>query len=423
MDAIVISIGDELLLGQRVDTNAPWLSAELAGLGVGVFEQVVVGDDLDSIVDTLERTGRKADVLLVTGGLGPTADDLTRQAVAKTVGAELELNEEALSNIVAIFERRGRKMPELNRIQAMIPQGSCAIANHTGTACGISAKIGGAVAFFMPGVPSEMKAMFAGAVREELSKHIRVRGAGRVIILRRLHTVGIPESAIAELVGDLMKRHANPLVNTTAAGGIVTINIRAEAPAEAEAMGLIKPMAGQLRQRLGRVVFGSDDESLATVVAGLLRRRGLSIAVGESCTGGLLAKELTDVPGSSEYFRCGWVVYSNEAKVSLLQVQRDVIGRSGAVSEEVARQLATNARRLAQTDYAMGITGIAGPSGAGPDKPVGLVYLALATGGGLEVRREVFGGDRAMVRRRAVNVALDMLRVHLLGGESDRQGP
>ncbi len=438
MNAIIISIGDELILGQTIDTNAAWLSRQLSSLGITVREHITVGDDINAIVGQLRRVGgmswasnneagdsqgnnNAADVVLVTGGLGPTDDDLTRHALAKVLKTELKLHQSSLSRIEQFFVRLNRPMSQTNRVQAMIPCGCDVLENNVGTAPGITTQIGKTPVFFLPGVPAEMKAMFDESVKDKLRQLVSAGGTKEVFAYRTLHTYGTGESNIAEILGDMMSRGRNPVVNCTAAHSIVSIRIISRGSDEEAARALIEPVERELRGRLGTLIFGSDEDTFAGVVGGLLRRNGSTVAVAESCTGGLLAKELTDISGSSAYFMAGWVTYSNDAKIRFLEVSPETIEKYGAVSEQVASELAAAARRLAGTDYGLGITGIAGPTGgiAGPTvgkegKPVGLVYVSLADQDGVEVARSVFPGSRDHVRRRAVNTALNMLRLRLL---------
>jgi len=412
---MIVSIGDELLLGKATDTNAGWLSQQLGHLGINVAEHLTLGDNLEAISDHLKQVGAVYEIIIASGGLGPTDDDLTRHALARVLGTELRLHEESLRCIEGFFTRLGRDMVDRNRIQAMIPDGCVTMNNAIGTAPGIVAKFGKAQAFFLPGVPREMKQMFNEAVAPTLADTAQ-KGKGRqVFVSRTLHTFGIGESNVAELLGDLMERGRNPTVNSTVSKGIVSLHIHASAANTQAGVALIEPVAQQLRSLLGSLVFGEDEDTLAGVVGRVLCERGLTLAAAESCTGGLLAKEITDAPGASRCFRCGWVCYSNQAKVSALEVDTDIIGREGAVSEPVARLLAKNARHLAGSDYGIGITGIAGPGGGTPEKPVGLVYISLAGRGFCVAHRMLFHGDRAMVRQRAVHSALDLLRQRLLG--------
>ena len=418
MNAIIISIGDELILGQTVDTNAAWLSRQLSSLGITVSEHITAGDDINAIAGQLRRAGglnnNAAEVVLVTGGLGPTDDDLTRHALTKVLETELKLHQPSLSRIEQFFVRLNKPMSQTNRVQAMIPCGCDVLENNVGTAPGITTQIGKTPVFFLPGVPAEMKVMFDESVKDKLRQLVSAGGTKEVYAYRTLHTYGAGESSIAEMLGDMMSRGRNPVVNCTAAHSIVSIRIISRGPDEKAARALIEPVEQKLRKCLGTFIFGSDEDTLAGVVGGLLRRNGSTVAVAESCTGGLLAKELTDISGSSGYFMAGWVTYSNNAKIDFLRVNPATIESFGAVSEQVASELAVGARRLAGTDYGLGITGIAGPAGGTDEKPVGLVYIGLADQDGVEVVRNVFPGSRDRVRRRAVYSALNILRLKLL---------
>jgi len=418
--AVILSIGDELILGQSVDTNAAWISAQLAMHGILVQEHITVGDDRAEIAEQLRRLAESADLIIATGGLGPTEDDVTRYALAEVLEAELRLDESSLQEIEEFFVQRGRTMSERNCIQAMFPAGSEVIPNSRGTAPGIFATIGETGerektwAYFLPGVPREMKTMYTDFVKDRVRKWVHHQDQGGVMITRIVHTVGVGESKIAELLGDMMARGAHPVVNSTAANMVVSLRINARAADEKSARELIKPVEEELRKRLGDYVFGYDDDTLAGVVGRLLRKRSETLAIAESCTGGWLGKEITDIPGASDYFKSGWVVYSNDAKIRQLGVDKGILEAQGAVSEPVAEQLAVRARETADTNYGIGITGIAGPGGGTAEKPVGLVFMALADKAKVEVKKYIFPGDREMVRRRAVNLALNMLRLQLI---------
>ncbi|MCF7957569.1 MAG: competence/damage-inducible protein A [Phycisphaerae bacterium] len=413
ISAIIISIGDELILGQTVDTNTAWLSGQLASLGIDIQEHITLADDRRAIAAHLRRAAERADVTLVTGGLGPTEDDLTRHALADVLGSALVLHEESLKQIKQFFSQIAREMVPANRVQAMIPQGCDPIENRCGTAPGMAVVLGENSTFLMPGVPREMKQMFRESVMPPLRELAEKRGRGEVLINRTLHTAGIGESTLAQIIGDMMKRGENPVVNSTAAEGVVGIRINARASDEAAARKLIEPVERELRDKLGAFIYGCDGETLAQVAGERLKRDHATLAVAESCTGGWLGKELTDMAGSSDFFKGGWITYSNEAKVKCLGVDVDVINQHGAVSEPVAGAMAEGARSMAGSDYGIGITGIAGPSGGTADKPVGLVYIALASGQGTTITRNIFPGTRDGVRRRAVNQALDMIRKRL----------
>jgi nicotinamide-nucleotide amidase len=407
MNAVIVSIGTELVAGQSVDTNAAWLSARLTRLGIRVLEHITVGDDLAAIRGAVTRALDASELVIVTGGLGPTPDDLTREALAAAIGRPLE------QNAGGLFERWQRPMPDSNKVQAMIPAGCDVIPNDRGTAPGIRYDGEGGRLFALPGVPAEMQAMFEAGVAPVLAGQTAGEGMreGRVLCF------GISEARIGELLGDLMRRDRNPLVGTTASHGVIGVRGVARGDDQGDAETLLAADLAQIRRRLGPAVFGEEDDTLESVVARLLWECGRTVATAESCTGGLLAKRLTDIPGSSAYFLQGYVTYSNQAKCDLLGVPSELIASHGAVSEPVARAMASGCRTAAGADYAVSITGIAGPAGGSPpEKPVGLIYLGLAHGAEVEVKRQLFGDHlgRAEIRGRACSVALNMLRLRLL---------
>lgn len=413
MNAIILSIGDELVLGQTVDTNSAWLSQQLAAIGCSVLSHTTVGDDQRAIEDAIRESVAKCDVLLCTGGIGPTADDLTRQALAGVMVAPLERNEQWLQRIRDFFAARGRVMPESNSIQAMIPRGARMIENEHGTAAGIEAAVGRCRVFIMPGVPKEMKAMFTRDVLPNMSE----RAGGAAILSRTLHTFGVGESAIAERLGDLMNRDRNPSVGTTVANGIVSLRINSRSESRERAAGELERTAAACHAALGELIFGADEQTLQGAVAALLTSTRATVTTAESCTGGLLAKMLTDVSGSSSYFKMGFITYSNEAKYERLGVSTEIINVYGAVSEPIVQAMARNARRLAKADYALAVSGVAGPTGGTPAKPVGTICIALAYDDDKPpaAKTLLFPGDRDWVRDRAAKMALTMLRFHLLG--------
>lgn len=407
--ASIISVGNEVLSGQTVDTNAAYLSRRLLSIGIEVVSSYTVGDDVDSIVRVLNLASGDAELVLATGGLGPTDDDLTRQALAKLLGVELGLRSELLQKIKNFFERRGLQMPEKAKVQAYIPASATSLANNFGTAAGIMASKEGRLYVSMPGVPSEMEQMFEGSVLLELKEFTN----GQTIVVRKLKCFGVGESTIAELLGNVMERGRNPLINCTACRGVVTLHIIATAKSEDEAREMAEKDEGLLTGLLGELVYGRGEQTLAEVVGEQLAQRKKTISVAESCTGGWLAKLLTDVPGASRYFTRGWVTYSNSAKVEELGVPVDLIEEYGAVSEQVAKAMTQGARENAGTDFAIGITGIAGPKGGSEQKPVGLVYISVDSDNGCETKRLVIPGDREFIRVLAAQAALNMLRLKL----------
>ncbi|MEJ2703385.1 MAG: competence/damage-inducible protein A [Sedimentisphaerales bacterium] len=406
--ASLISIGNELLNGQTVNSNATYLSAKVLSAGIPVVSTYVVEDEIDAIARGFDLASADADIIVATGGLGPTDDDLTRQALAKFLGVELQLRDDLLKKVQSFFVSQDRPMPAKNKIQACIPAGAKALAN-IGTAPGIWAESRGKWFFALPGVPMEMKRMLAESVLPELRRF----AGGQAVVVKRLKCFGAGESTIAERLGTMMQRGRNPLINCTVSSGVITLHIIAQAKNEETAGHMAQEDETALRNLLGELVFGTADQTLAEVVGEELARRGQSLAVAESCTGGLLAKMLTDVPGASGYFRCGWVTYSNEAKTRELGVPARLIAEYGAVSEQVAESMARGASKKAGTDFAIGITGIAGPAGGTEQKPVGLVYISVNIGTESQTRRYIFSHDRPVIRLRAAQTALNMLRLRL----------
>jgi len=408
-NASIVSIGNELLSGQTVDTNAAYLSGELLSIGIPVVSSYTIGDDTGAIVRALNLAAADADIVLATGGLGPTDDDLTRQGLAKFLGAELQLQTELLHKIQNFFAKRNLQMSERNKIQAYIPAGAEPLANPLGTAPGIMAEAKGKLLVALPGVPSEMKQMFEESVLAELQ-----RFAGRqAVIIRKLRCFGTGESNIAELVGNLCQRGRNPLINCTAKHGVITLHIIATAKDKTQAQQMAEKDQKLLKDKLGELIYGTGDQTLAEVVGQKLAQQKKTIAVAESCTGGCLAKLLTDIPGASRYFTHGWITYSNSAKTSELGVPADLIEKHGSVSERVAQAMAQGARKRAKTAFAIGITGIAGPSGGSERKPAGFVYISIDSDNRCETKRFIFSGGRDTIRLRAAQTALNMLRLKL----------
>lgn len=421
--AAILSVGDELVLGQTLDTNSRWLSSRLAEAGVPVVEHVTAPDDLDRLAGALRRLASAVDLVVVTGGLGPTLDDLTRPALARVMNEPLVEDAALLEQIRSMFARAAIPMAESNRVQAQRPRSAEGLPNPTGSAPGLAAAVrtGGEPAdvFCLPGPPGEMRPMFDAYVQPRLRPP-----AGRVVRTTALHTFGIGEAALAERLGALMDRDRNPLVGTTASQGVVTCRVRFEGAADdadramAETERLVLAAASPF-------VYGRDGESLADAALRELERRAERLVVVESCTGGLLGAMITEVPGSSASFLGGWITYSNELKESEVGVPEDLLRAHGAVSAEVARAMAERPLLRdagAGAHHALAITGVAGPSGGTAAKPVGTVFIARASrragapgGFHTEVRRFLFVGDRSLVRHRSALSALAMLRFYLVG--------
>jgi nicotinamide-nucleotide amidase len=422
--ASIVSIGNELLTGQTVNTNASYLSERLLSISIPVVNSYTIGDDIDSIVRAFNLAAGDADIILATGGLGPTDDDLTRQAMAKFLNKELQFHKELwLGHLGRVFTGWKPVPPENNKVQAYIPAGAKAIENNLGTAPGIRAESNGKLFFAMPGVPSEMKQMFEESILPELKN----LSTGQAVVIRKLKCFGVSESAIADLVErassplkhtakmavPLMQRGRNPLVNCTVDFGVITLTIIATAKDKGKASQMAEKDEKSLRDKLGELIYGTGEQTLAEVVGEQLARQKKTLAVAESCTGGLLAKLITDISGASGYFTHGWITYSNPAKTTELGVPSDLIEKYGAVSEQVAEAMAQGARKKAATDFAIAITGIAGPDGATKEKPVGLVYISVDSDNGCDTQCYLFSGGRDSIRLRAAQTALNMLRLKL----------
>lgn len=417
MKASIISVGTELVTGQSLDTNSAWISAQLVRLGITIWNHQTVPDDLGPIELAIRRASRETALVIMTGGLGPTADDLTRGALSAALNQSLREDPEALASMRAFFKRWNRPMPDSNRVQAQIPLGCQAIPNDRGTAPGILCKRSETTIVALPGVPAEMKAIFASVVEPILEAGT----SGQVTVVGRLHCFGTSEARIGEALADLMQRGRNPQVGTTASEAVISIRVLASAPTATEAEQLLENDLQLVRGRLGTAVFGQDDDTLQAVLGRALMAAGQTIATAESCTGGLLAKRLTDMPGSSAYFLRGFVTYANEAKCAELGVARELIAEYGAVSAEVAEAMAQGCRLAAGSDLAVSITGIAGPDGGTGEKPVGLVFIGLSAADGARVKRLLLGAhlSRAEIRDRAAKWALHLVRRRLLeSGES-----
>ncbi len=421
MRAEIIAIGTELTSGQNLDTNSPWLSQRLARMGISVHFHSTVGDDLTDQLAVLRQALERADLVILTGGLGPTQDDLTREALAKLAGVELVLHEPSLAAIRERFASRQRPMPERNQTQALFPRGSEPVPNALGTAPGIwmeiprpSAADQRVLFIAVPGVPSEMKAMILELEPRLQARHGR---GGQIIVERKLHCFGAGESAIEEKALDFTRRGHVPEVGITVSDAIVSFRIRASAASQAEAEAAIAPVEAALRQRLGDWLFGVDDEELHDVVGKLLLERQRTVAVAESLTGGLVCHLISRVPGVSASLMGGVVAYANEAKVALLGVPSEWILRHGAVSSQVAEAMAKGCRERFGTHLAVSTTGIAGPSGATAAKPVGMVYIGLSHPAGEQSWLVNWFGTRQEIQHRAAKSALNALRLHLLSDQ------
>jgi nicotinamide-nucleotide amidase len=410
MKCEILSIGSELTSGQNLDTNSQWLSRRLAEIGIAVGWHTTIADDLDMNVEAFRIAAHRAGLVLVTGGLGPTQDDLTREALAKAASVELELHQPSLDTIQEMFRQRGRSMPERNRVQALFPVGAEPIPNNRGTAPGIWMRLGDSYVAAMPGVPSEMFAMFENQVKPRL---LALGLGGGVLVQRKINVFGAGESAIEEKVLDLTRRGHVPEVGITVSDAVISLRILARAATDDAARTQIEPVERTILERLGEMVFGVEDEELQDAVVRLLAAKRRTLAAAEGVTGGLVAQLLTGVPGVSAWFRGGLVAYDNRLKVELLGVPQHLIDEKGAVSAEVAEAMAVGCRTRLQTDLAVSTVGIAGPGAMAADKPIGLVYVGLAWDGGVSSATFSWIGTRAEVQRRTAKFALNRVRLQL----------
>jgi len=410
MKACILAIGSEMLTPFRVDTNSLFITERLNAIGYDVRLKAVVADDVDELALVVRAAMEWADVLVVTGGLGPTEDDITRDAVARVLDVPLEVDEAIVERIRDRFARRGLTMPEINRRQAMVPRGAVVLDNPNGTAPGLWIERGRTALLLLPGPPREMKPMFANHVMPKL-----VDRAGSVKVVRRmLRVAGLGESAVDEKIAPIYTQYENPQTTILFNQSEIEIHLTARGRTEAEAGSLLDRLSEQLEERLGNAVFSFAGEKMEEVVGLKLAVGGYSLAVAESCTGGLIAQRLTDVAGSSKYFIEGVVAYSNDAKTRTLGVEPVLLLEHGAVSAPVAEAMAEGVRQRARTDFGLSVTGIAGPGGGSEEKPVGLVYIALADDAHIEHRRMIIPGDRQLIRWRASQAALDLLRRRLI---------
>ena len=421
MKAAIVAVGSEMLTPFRVDTNSLFITERLNAVGYDVRLKAVVGDDIGELARLVGDARQWADLIVITGGLGPTEDDITRDAVARVLGVPLEVDEQIVDHIRQRFARRGMTMPEINRRQAMVPRGATVLANPNGTAPGLRLDHGSAAIVLLPGPPREMKPMLESVIAE----HLAARAGGAALYRRVLKITGRAESDVdahAQPVYGKWTTQPVPISTTILAVlGQIELHLTAEAVSGADADAALDKAVRELEDVLGPSVYSTDGRSLEMVVGDLLRERKLTIAVAESCTGGLLTSRLTDVPGSSDYVERGIVCYSNRAKHELADVPEALIVEHGAVSEPVARAMADGIRARAGTDIGIGVTGIAGPGGGTPQKPVGTVAVAVALADEVRVRTFQFIGGREMVKFQAAQSALNMTRVMVAKLQSGRE--
>lgn len=410
MTVEIIAVGTEILLGNIVNTNAAYLAEKCAGLGLSCYHQDVVGDNEERLSETIRLALTRADIILLSGGLGPTQDDLTKEAAAKVMGKELYLHEPSKEAIRQFFAERNMEITENNWKQAMVPEGCIVVENPGGTAPGIIIAENGKHVVLMPGPPGELIPMFERSIMPYLAGLTT-----DVIYSQTVKICGVGESKAESMVEDLVNAQDNPTIATYAKTGEVHLRVTATAPDEKEAKKLVKPMVKELKGRFGNHVYTTDSEvTLEKAVVDLLMANKLTACTVESCTGGMLSARLINVPGVSEVFKSGYVTYSNKSKRKLLGIKKNILMKHGAVSEQIAKEMAKTAATLARTDVSVSTTGIAGPDGGTPDKPVGLVYIGCNVCGRVTVKECHFHGTREKIRESTVSVALSLMRECIL---------
>ena len=411
MNAEIISIGSEHLLGEIINTDAPYLCQRLSTLGIEIERQITIGDDKKGIASSLEEALRRVKMVITIGGLGPTPDDITKKVIATVAEEQLVLNERILSEIEKKFKEEKNPMPSDNIKQAFLPRDSYPLENRVGIAPGFILETRNRIIIALPGPYNELVPMLEERVVPYLKERLEVREVIKSLVLR---TTGLPESRVAEKLKDIMKKSKNPQVSLLAHENIVDIRMVAKAGDEKSIEKMNERMGKRISKRLGNYIFGTGKQTLEEVIGYLLYMRKKTIAVAESCTGGLISHRLTNVPGSSNYFLGSVVAYSDKIKRERLGVKKTTLEKYGTVSEKAAEEMAKGAKKLTKSDFGLGITGIAGPTGATKEKPIGLVYIALAYKDKVETREFKFRGEREVIKAKAANAALDMVRRHLL---------
>ena len=410
MKAEIIAVGTELLLGDILNTNAQFLSKELASIGVSVYNQSVIGDNEDRLTELLESAIKRSDIIITTGGLGPTKDDLTKETICKFMNMELQLHEESYNSLKEFFTRLNREMPENNIKQVYFPREAKILPNPNGTAPGFILEKDNKIIVVLPGPPKEMKPMFINYVRDYLGSK-----ENSVIKSEVIRSIGIGESLAAEKLKEFIENGVNPTVAPYAKEDDVIFRVTAKAKNEEEASNIIKPIKDKIIEKLGLDYYGEgDDTTIESVVGKLLVDKKIKISTAESCTGGMIASRLISFAGISEVFLEGAVTYSNEAKMRTLNVKEETLKRFGAVSAETASEMALGIAKRDNSDISIVTTGIAGPGGGTEEKPVGLVYFGLYYKGNVKTYRYIFNGDRDAVRRKATITALDIVRRAIL---------
>jgi nicotinamide-nucleotide amidase len=411
MNAEIIAVGSEMLTPERVDTNSLYLTGELNNLGVEVVSKCVIGDDRDRLASAVRHALSRSAIVILSGGLGPTEDDVTREAVAQALDRKLVFHPDIATALERRFAQMKRTMAEINKRQAFVIEGSDILPNDRGTAPGQWVEESGAVAMLLPGPPHELKAMFERQCLPRLTR-IVPRQLIRTVLLR---CTGITESDLDTLISPVYKKYTNPVTTILAGNGDIQVHLRARSATEAEACALLAEVAGPIELLLADKIYSRNGDSIEAVVGDYLRKAKATVAVAESCTGGMLGERITSVAGSSDYFAGGFITYSNEMKIEMLGVPPETLEQFGAVSRETAEAMAAGARRRAKSTYALAITGVAGPGGGSEAKPVGTVWVAIADAAGTHALHRQFLGDRTRIRTFTTQMALDLLRRRLEG--------
>ncbi len=415
MTAEIICVGTEILLGNIVNTNSAYLAEQLATLGISCYYQSVVGDNRERMLEVIGCAAGRSDIVILSGGLGPTADDMTKEVVAELCGRKLEENKQALQDLKAYFKQRGIEMTENNIKQALVPEGATALSNPNGTAPGIlvehemraeGAETKLTTFILLPGPPMELQPMFTDSVVPYLQKR-----TGEVICSKTIKMAGVSESKVETDIKDLIDAQTNPTIATYAKTGEVHIRVTAGADSKKEAEKMLKPVVKELKSRFGKSIYTTEEGvTLEKAVADLLTAGNLTIGIAESCTGGMIAARLVNVPGVSEVFKTGVVTYANKAKRKLLNVKKGTLQKYGAVSEQTAEEMVKGCMALTGADVTVAVTGIAGPEGGTEEKPAGLVYIACNIQGNIRIVRHQFKGSRSKVRENATMAALNLVR-------------
>ena len=404
MVAEILAVGTEILLGDILNSNAQFLSQELAKLGIEVYRQAVIGDNAKRLKKAFEDAFEKADLVITTGGLGPTDDDITKEVGAEYFGKELEYSDEALAHLDKYFAKRGRKMAESNLKQALMPVGCTQLKNDNGTAFGCIMEENGKMLVMLPGPPNETIPMF----ENEVLKILKAKQT-HTFVSKTLHLCGIGESDAAERIRELMAESTNPTIAPYAKTGEMLFRITASAENEDAAFAAIEPVKNKIYEELGEYIYGEDDKTIAQAVLDLLKEKGMTVSTAESCTGGRLADMFVSCPGASESFKNGFITYASESKVKLLGVSSETIEKYNVVSKETAREMAECCAKVSQTDTALSVTGIAGPDGGTPERPVGLVYIGIYVNGETEIKKLNIMGSRSKIRDYAAHSAVTAL--------------